>query len=316
MVKKLLARFWELGRSTAGHSRRATADYESMLLRVPYDSSVPFPKKIHQTYKTSSLPPRLSENIDAIKVLNPDYAYRLWLDEEIEDFIASVYGSEVLGIYKRIAPEYGAARADFFRYLLLYAEGGVYLDIKSTMTKPLEQVIAPDVSALISHWDNLPGQDHEGWIPIHEGLEYQERGEYVQWVLVYRSGHPLLREVILEVLRTIDNYNPFVNSIGRGGVLSTTGPIPYTKALLGNMKRYEETYRMAEISDLGFVYSIYEQKGSVGLHKSVMPANYWTLSTPVVSSPSRFIQLLSTLALKLYYFILDNIVYRLQGKSR
>ena len=34
--------------------------------------------------------------------------------------------------------------ADVFRYLAVYREGGVYLDVKSTVTCPLDEVLSPD----------------------------------------------------------------------------------------------------------------------------------------------------------------------------
>ena len=45
----------------------------------------------------------------------------------IETLIRERLGSEIYGFYQRINPIYGAARADFFRYLLMYAQGGIYL---------------------------------------------------------------------------------------------------------------------------------------------------------------------------------------------
>ena len=47
------------------------------------------------------------------------------------NYIRREYGESILSCYLRIDPVYGAARADLFRYLLLYRTGGVYLDIKS-----------------------------------------------------------------------------------------------------------------------------------------------------------------------------------------
>lgn len=313
MLKKLFARFWELAQEDSGYEREY---YESILPHIPYGLESSFPKNIHQVYFGGELPSEVQLNIEGIRKRNPNYNYKLWREDEVEAFIAETYGEPILKRYQQIAPNYLAARADFVRYLLLYALGGLYLDVKSNLLKPLDEVLLPDCRAILSHWDNLPGQEHEGWVPLHDGLEHQERGEYVQWVLVYRSGHPLLREVILEVLRGIDNYNPFVNSIGRGGVLSTTGPIPYNRAIQRTGVLYREHYSIEELPELGFVYSIYHAKDAKGGHKGKLPSNYWTLSLPVVGSSNRFVQQFSVIALKLYYFILDNIVYRLQGKSR
>lgn len=79
--------------------------------------------------------------------MNPGWEHRLYDDADIEAFIRESYGDEILAYYHRIDRRYGAARADLFRYLLLYRLGGVYLDIKSTTVRPLDEVLRPDEPA-------------------------------------------------------------------------------------------------------------------------------------------------------------------------
>lgn len=301
MVKKLLAKFWNLGQGQP----QDRAYYDALLPHVPFCPERGIAKYVHQTYHRKELPQDIANNIAHIQALNPDYDYKLWDDADIEAFISSEYGEAILAIYKKIKPCYGAARADLFRYLLIYRLGGVYIDIKSSLDKPLSEVIHPEDTCLLSHWDNLPGQEHEGWTTQHAGLEASPRGEFVQWYLAYSAGHPLLREIIIEVLSRIDTYNPFVNSVGRGGVLSTTGPIPYSIAILQSRDRYREYIRLAELPELGFIYSIYDRQGGLYQHKKVMPANYWRLTTPVIPSSNILIQCTSTLFLKMWYTFLD-----------
>lgn len=312
-MKRLFAKLWALGQEPA----QGRAYYESLLPPVPYDTATSFPLKIHQIYYGSaSLSSELRANIAEICNLNPDCKYQLW-DEEIEPFILKHYGEKVLDIYHKISPEYRAAQADLFRYLVLYQEGGLYLDVKSTMSKPLSSVLKPDEQAVLFHWDNLEGQAHHTWGIGHPGLQCLPRGEFLQWALLYRAGHPILREVLIEVLMAIDNYNPFVRSIGRGGVLSTTGPIVYTKAIMSCLEKYQDLVRIAELADMGLGYSIYERLGQTDLHahKRSLSSNYWTLSSPVVASQSSVVQAMSTFVLKLYYALLDA-KFRLQGKGR
>ncbi len=99
------------------------------------------PKIIHQTFKTRNLPPELQENVDKLKAKNPGWEYRFYDDSDIIKFISTFYGYEILTYFERINPKYGAARADLFRYLLMYIYGGVYLDIKSTFTRPIDEVL-------------------------------------------------------------------------------------------------------------------------------------------------------------------------------
>ena len=51
------------------------------------------------------------------------------------NFIFEHYGEDFLSIYQKAGTDYGAAHADFFRYLLFFKCGGVYLGCKSGLTK-------------------------------------------------------------------------------------------------------------------------------------------------------------------------------------
>lgn len=77
------------------------------------------PKIIHQSYKTSNLPKEISENIENIKTLHPDWEYRFYDDNDINNFILKTYGLKMINLYNKINPKYGSARADFslFTYL-------------------------------------------------------------------------------------------------------------------------------------------------------------------------------------------------------
>jgi mannosyltransferase OCH1-like enzyme len=100
------------------------------------------PKLIHQTVpdKTASADEFL-ENIENIKALNPGYTHVLYDNEDQRAIIREKWGSAVYSFYERINPIYGVARTDFFKYLLMYWQGGVYLDIKSTATRALDEVL-------------------------------------------------------------------------------------------------------------------------------------------------------------------------------
>ena len=233
------------------------------------------PRLVHQTYKSKIIEDaNLKSNIEHLKTLNPLWRYTLYDDADIEEFILRYYGEEVYAYYQRIEPCYGAAKADFFRYLLMYKCGGVYLDIKSTLERPLDDVLLPDDQYILAHWDNLEGGmyvDHGR----HPGLEsVSPRGEYQQWFIVSVPGHPFLRTVILRVMQCIDDYNPWKVGIGLYGVLRTTGPIPYTLAIYDYIKRgvvEKEQYRfVSRIEDLGFRYSIYDKDSQLRVHRNVI----------------------------------------------
>lgn len=188
------------------------------------------PRIIHQTYPGTALPERLRDNVATLVATNPGWDHRLYDDGAIERFISEHYPKEILAAYSRIRPEYGAARADLFRYLAVYRLGGVYLDIKSRFTRPIDEVIGEDDRIILSQWRNGAGEAHHGF-GLHHELAHIDGGEFQQWHIMAAPGHPFLRAVILRVLSNLDDYTPWKYGVGRIGVFRLTGPIAYTLAV-------------------------------------------------------------------------------------
>lgn len=208
------------------------------------------PKTIYQTYKSwDALKPELKKNIDYICKLNPGWSYHFFDDENVEKFILAEYGSDILKEYVSISPELGPARADLFRYLLLYKKGGVYLDIKTTLTQPLDSVLRDDDLFILSHWEKQLIQPKE--------LKYLNYKEYIQWAILSTCGHPFLKEVLHNVLGNLQVYNPWLHGVGKKAVLRITGPYAYTCAI--EPKKLDFPHRFANVTqDLGIHYSLYE----------------------------------------------------------
>lgn len=189
------------------------------------------PALLHQTYPTERLPEAIEPSVAALRAANPGYAWRLWTDADIPDFILDHYGRTVLEAYQRINPVYGAARADLFRYLCVYRLGGVYLDIKSSTLTPLATLVRPDDRYLLSQWGDS-GRGTGAWWGEHAELYNVPGGEFQQWFVIGAPGHPFLERVINRVLANIHTYDPRIAGVGKPAVLRLTGPIAYTLAIL------------------------------------------------------------------------------------
>jgi predicted O-linked N-acetylglucosamine transferase (SPINDLY family) len=236
------------------------------------------PKLIHQTVaRKSDLTDAFRANISHIKQLNGTWTHYLYDDAECDRFIRTHYDRSIYQSYVRIDPAYGAAKADFFRYLVLYKLGGVYLDIKSTTTKPLDDVLRPNDAFILSHWQNKKGQRYERW-----GMwpELDQNGEYLTWCIVSAPNHPFLREVIGTVQKNIETYDPARDGAGKLAVLRITGPIAYTLAI--HRIRNEYPWRYADVDDLGFKYSILENDKDRLAHESQFKSHYSHRTDPVV----------------------------------
>lgn len=161
------------------------------------------PRVIYQTYKTADLPFITRFFIWRMRWLNKKYSYEFYDDSRIEAFLKQECESELYEAYKKIT--IGAAKADFFRYVVLYKKGGVYLDIDSTIKKSLDGLITEEDHAIISRERN-PGM-------------------YVQWALIYEAEHPFLKRTIDKILDNIQT-NRFPHDVHQ-----MTGPSVYSEAI-------------------------------------------------------------------------------------
>ena len=273
------------GRVTEGlppSARRvATRRFPRTPLRKVRISAAPvrcgIPKILHQTFYSRDLPQDVADNIGRLRAANPDWEYRFYDESAIRAFIGEAYGEDVLAHFDALDPDYGAAKADLFRYLVVYSCGGVYLDIKSTLNAPLDNLLSATDSYLVSHWRNRAGEEFEGW-GVHRELKRFGGEELQQWYIAASPGHPLLRAVIGRVCRNIRRYNPAIAGVGRRGVLNVTGPIAYSAAILPLLPRYP--HRVVSREATGFEYSIW----SAQAHRTRLAGHYSTLNSPLVQS--------------------------------
>lgn len=220
------------------------------------------PKIIHQTsyHKYSELPNELIENIKKMKEMNPDYEYRYYDNDDIIQFITNNYDTETLNLYNNINDCYGAAKADFFRYLLIYKVGGIYLDIKSSIKKPLNTIIKPYDEFLLTSWET---KEWHTYNPI-AFFYYQYNkiktgfGEFTQWMVVSVHNHPFLKAVIEQCKNNLKNYSiQIIKEIGQNLILQQTGPIMYSNTILNILNNHNYTFKYNKYND-AFIYTIYD----------------------------------------------------------
>lgn len=249
----------------------------SRIKETPLGTGVP--RLIHQVLINyeGKLPDELQENIERIKAMNPSWEHRLYRDKDVENFIRSEYGDLIFSYYEKIDRSYAAARVDFFRYLLIYRKGGIYLDLKSTTDRPLDDVLLPDDLYILAGWRNEAGSEFEGWgrDPL---LAEELPSEYQQWHIIAAPGHPFLKAVIGKVMENIETYRPWSHGVGHKGTFRTTGPVAYTLAIHPLIDHHPYRY-VRYNEDIGLRYSIY---GFYGHHK-LFKAHYLRQVRPLVS---------------------------------
>lgn len=161
------------------------------------------PKNIFQSWYTINLDPAIQSKIDTFKSLNPNYNHKIYTDEEIDSFVNENYKGEIADCYNRL--NIIVAKVDFWRYLVLYKYGGIYIDMDSCINISLDTFIKEEDEAIITSEDN--------------------KILYVQWALIFNKNHPILEKTIEMIVQNIKD-NKYPNDIHK-----MTGPYIYTEAI-------------------------------------------------------------------------------------
>jgi hypothetical protein len=237
----------------------------------------PIPRQVFMTARDKMLHADAQRNLARMQAQNPGWHFTIYDDQDIEAFLQKSYGPAVASVYGLLAKPYGAARADFFRYLCVHWHGGVYLDLKSTTTKPLDEWLNPQDRFILSQWDNGPQARYSDW-GLHKDLSHVTGGEYQQWFIAASRGHAYLRAVCERVIRNILNYSPVPARYGRPGVLVITGPIAFTLAIHPIVSRHP--HRRIDVErDGGLLYSFYDAERD---HFKLGQTHYSSLREPIV----------------------------------
>ncbi|KAA8647137.1 glycosyltransferase family 32 protein [Aspergillus tanneri] len=163
----------------------------------PYDLDSKFPAYIWQTWKYAPgsiwFTPELRAPEASWTELHPDFVHEVIPDDTQRYLIKYLYGSlpDVFEAYDSLPLP--VLQADFFRYLILLARGGIYSDIDTTALKP-----APE-------W--LPAEFDTSTVGLVVGIEadpdrpdwhdwYSRRVQLCQWTIQAKPGHPVLRDIV------------------------------------------------------------------------------------------------------------------------
>lgn len=162
------------------------------------------PKVIYQTFKTDQIPWLTKIYIKCFLRKNKGYRYEFYDDLRVDAFIKESFDEEVYKAYTRL--QIGAAKADFFRYAILYVYGGIYLDLDSDILVNLDKYLNKEDQAVIAREKNHPNL-------------------FAQWALIFEKGHPFLERTIKYIVENI-RQNKYPHDVH-----AMTGPTVYTRAI-------------------------------------------------------------------------------------
>lgn len=230
-----------------------------------------FPRKIWQSWK---LDPLNFEERDLITAKtwtakNPDYRYEVLTDNNALTYLEQFFGAgtsinrpDIVDFYQMINAT--IVRADMLRYLIMYAEGGIYADIDVEALKSIERFIPErydekDLQMVVSvEVDEPEFNDH----PIL-GKKSQS---FCQWTFMSKPRHPVM-------LTLVDGIMKWLKEISReqkchiselvldfDQIIAGTGPSAFTIAILEYMSK--KSGKKIGWSDF---HQLYESKVEAGI---------------------------------------------------
>jgi len=138
------------------------------------------PYKIHQTFTTNFITKNMYYAVFSYIYFNSKYDFFFYDDNDISNILElfdctdfSFSNTELKKAYKKMNT--GTGKADIFRYMILYTEGGCFFDVNSVCRINLDALILDD-DELVS------------------GIGC--RGDLHQWAMIYSKKHPFVKKTL------------------------------------------------------------------------------------------------------------------------
>ncbi|KAJ5966360.1 hypothetical protein N7481_013074 [Penicillium waksmanii] len=203
--------------------------------QFPYNLEPHFPAYIWQTWKYAPSSSRFDRDLREVEAtwteMNPYFTHQVIGDDTQRHLIEYLYGSmpDVFEAYDSLP--LAVMKADFFRYLVLLARGGVYSDIDTRALKPAhywlpEELDRSTIGFMVGIEADPDRPDWHDW--------YSRRIQFCQWTIVSKPGHPILRDMVAYITEeTLRMKRAGILKVGKMDktIMEFTGPGAWTDAV-------------------------------------------------------------------------------------
>lgn len=219
---------------------------EQLEANFPYEPKEPFQRNVWQTWKVAVedalFPENYKKHQRTWEEKNPDYKHYVITDAQCDVLVNQLFADvpQVAEAWN-LMPK-SILKADFFRYLILFARGGVYSDIDTRVLKPIDTWVSaqetvhdgPNRAGLVVGIEADPDRpDWNEW--------YARRIQFCQWTIQAKKGHPMLRELVARITElTLERKrnNQLRTVLGKdegGDIMDWTGPGIFTDMVFAYM---------------------------------------------------------------------------------
>ncbi len=206
--------------------------YDKLAYQFPYDVDTRFPAYIWQTWKWTPAQSEFSfrEQEATWTEQHPGFIHEVITDDVAISLLTLLYAStpEVLQAYDALPLP--VLKADFFRYLILLARGGIYSDIdtyaiRSALEWVPDAIPRESIGLVIGIEADPDRPDWQDW--------YSRRVQFCQWTIQAKPGHPVLRDVVARITEeTLKRKKAGrLDHVLDKNVIEFTGPALWTDAI-------------------------------------------------------------------------------------
>lgn len=204
------------------------------------------PKKVWQTWHTSAilLDEEERERARTWQEKNPHYRYELLTDHGAESYVRHHFADDPLIRDTFLNLTDKILRADFMRYLVLAAEGGVYADLDVVCQEPIDTWIP---LAFQGKTGVVIGVENDRMPVENDASLYYDYRKYIwginNWTFMCTARHPFMRFVAESVARNLlemarKQYRTLATmKLSYKEVIDSTGPGAFTNALFAYVSR-------------------------------------------------------------------------------
>lgn len=211
-----------------------------------------------KTTKIDSIDPGLQKLLRTWSSQDDEFSYTLFDDDFFQGFIKRNFKDipQLIEGFNRLPIT--ILQTDLMRYLVLFAYGGVYSDIDTSLITPLSNWTSYNNNYMDENQIGLTigiesDRDDKEWV-----IYMPRRLQFCQWTLQSKKGHPFFRELIYRIIDlSLNHYDPITKIVttkdgkkydlndGSGtkyaGIMEWTGPGMFTDTVFDYINEVYKT---------------------------------------------------------------------------
>jgi mannosyltransferase OCH1-like enzyme len=210
-----------------------------------------FPRKIWQSWKVDPLDFEERDLLCARSWVtkNPGFRYEVLTDGNDMQYVETHFGTDGLNrpdivyVYQSLTAR--IIKADLLRYLVMYIEGGVYVDIDVEALKPIDRFIPDTGRFQEDNMDMIIGIEVDQPQFANHSILGPKSRSFCQWTFVCKPRLPVMLRLVENIIKWLYDVSerqkvPISQvTLNFDDVISGTGPSAFTQAILAEMSQRE-----------------------------------------------------------------------------